>query len=157
MRLQLVAIGQRMPDWVDQGVADYQRRLKKTPTPLEVKPVAAPKRGRGADVERLCREEGEALLAAVPRGALCVALDGGGRAWSTAEFARQLDGWMHGGRDVALLVGGADGLSPECLARCEQHWSLSPLTFPHALVRVIVAEQIYRAASLLQGHPYHRE
>lgn len=156
MRLHLVAIGQRMPAWVESAVAEYRQRLQHS-HPLTVHAVAAPKRGRQADVGRLRRQEGEALLAAAPAKSRLVALDERGRCWNTRELADQFQGWLNDGRDVTLLAGGADGLSPECLARCEQRWSLSPLTFPHALVRVIVAEQLYRAVSLLQGHPYHRD
>jgi len=97
------------------------------------------------------------MLAAVPKGSRIVALDVEGKAWSTPQLARQLDGWMQGGRNIAILVGGPEGFDPACLAAAEQRWSLSPLTFPHPLVRIIVAEQLYRAHSLLQGHPYHRE
>ncbi|HEY5719007.1 MAG TPA: 23S rRNA (pseudouridine(1915)-N(3))-methyltransferase RlmH, partial [Gammaproteobacteria bacterium] len=99
----------------------------------------------------------ERMLAALPTGARVVALDVAGSAWDTPTLARQLERWRAGGSDVALLVGGADGLAPACLERAEQRWSLSPLTFPHMLVRVLVAEQLYRAWSLLSGHPYHRE
>ena len=96
------------------------------------------------------------MLAAIPRGALVVALEVGGRAWDTETLSARLGDWMQGGRDLALLVGGPEGLSAECLARAELRWSLSPLTLPHPLVRVVLAEQLYRAWSLLRGHPYHR-
>jgi 23S rRNA (pseudouridine1915-N3)-methyltransferase len=95
-------------------------------------------------------------LKAIPPSAWVVALDERGERWGTADLARRLADWQRLGRDVALLVGGANGLDPRCLGRADQRWSLSPLTLPHALVRVILAEQIYRAQSLLDGHPYHR-
>jgi 23S rRNA (pseudouridine1915-N3)-methyltransferase len=160
-----------MPTWVDQGFAEYAKRLPPSCSLslVEIEPAARSKGlGRGrrstgkrpqlspAERNRLLADEGERLLKATPSAALTVALDVGGRAWSTEALARELEAWMASGRDVALLVGGPDGLSTDCLARAEQHWSLSPLTFPHPLVRVILAEQLYRAWTLTQGHPYHR-
>jgi 23S rRNA (pseudouridine1915-N3)-methyltransferase len=114
------------------------------------------RRGKGASQEPARREEGERLLRAVPKGGLVIALDERGDAWDTAWLATELSGWLAGGREPALLVGGADGLSAECLQRAERRWSLSALTFPHPLVRVILAEQLYRAWTLVKGHPYHR-
>jgi 23S rRNA (pseudouridine1915-N3)-methyltransferase len=92
----------------------------------------------------------------VPKDCTVIALDVAGQGWSTAELAAQFGVWLGSGRDVALLVGGPDGLAPDCLARAERRWSLSALTFPHALVRILVAEQLYRAWSILNHHPYHR-
>jgi 23S rRNA (pseudouridine1915-N3)-methyltransferase len=155
MRLHLLAVGTRMPAWVEQGYAEYARRLP-ADCALQLTEIPAGKRGKGADLARLTREEGERQLAAVPKGARLVVLDVQGRAWSTAQLAQQLDAWRHDGRDVALLVGGPEGLAPDCLARAEQRWSLSPLTLPHPLVRIVVAEQLYRAWSILSNHPYHR-
>ena len=97
------------------------------------------------------------MLGAIGPSDLVVALDVGGRSFDTAALADQLDRWMHAGSDVSLLIGGPDGLSRECLASARMRWSLSPLTLPHALVRIVVAEQLYRAWSILKGHPYHRE
>lgn len=96
------------------------------------------------------------MLAAVPRDCHVIALDVTGQAWNTEVLAGRLQGWLGAGRDVALLVGGPDGLAPACLARADTRWSLSPLTLPHALVRVVLAEQLYRAWTLVSGHPYHR-
>jgi 23S rRNA (pseudouridine1915-N3)-methyltransferase len=97
------------------------------------------------------------MLAALPSGARVVALDEGGDPWRTRDLARRLEGWMRGGSDVALLVGGPDGLAPAVLERADERWCLSGLTLPHALVRVVVAESLYRAWSVLENHPYHRE
>ena len=113
----------------------------------------APPRGAGGHQQRL---EGEALLSRCPGASLRIALDERGQAWSTGDLAKRLDDWMMQGDSVALLVGGAAGHSPELLAQCSARWSLSSLTFPHMLVRVIIAEQIYRAWTVLSGHPYHR-
>ncbi|MBK1674380.1 23S rRNA (pseudouridine(1915)-N(3))-methyltransferase RlmH [Ectothiorhodospira shaposhnikovii] len=155
MRIHLLAVGNRMPGWVTEAYREYAGRLP-AECSLELREIPSPRRGRNAPVERLREEEGERLLAAVPRDCWVVALDEKGRGLDTAGLSRQLDQWMQSGRDVALLVGGADGLSDACRARADFKWSLSPLTFPHPLVRVILAEQIYRGWSLLRNHPYHR-
>jgi 23S rRNA (pseudouridine1915-N3)-methyltransferase len=155
MRIHLVAVGTRMPDWVTQGYEEYARRLPRE-CELILKEIAPAKRGKNADIARLREDEGERLLAAISRDDHVVALDVDGKAWSTPDLAQNLDRWLANGRDVALLVGGPDGLSPACRQRADQAWSLSRLTFPHPIVRVIVAEQIYRAWSIRQNHPYHR-
>ena len=159
LRIVLAAVGTRMPAWVDTAYEDYAKRLPPA-CRLVLREVPTARRGaarRGAAPPAASiRREGDALLRAVPSGACIVALDERGATWSTADLAVRLEGWLRDGRDVALLAGGPDGLAPECRERAELTWSLSRLTFPHALVRVIVAEQIWRAWSLLNHHPYHR-
>ncbi|MEB4589373.1 23S rRNA (pseudouridine(1915)-N(3))-methyltransferase RlmH [Candidatus Thiothrix sp. Deng01] len=155
MRIQLLAIGSKMPGWVNEGTQEYASRMPPH-CPLLIREIAAEKRTKNSDLQRIRQLEGEKLLAAVPSGDLVVALDVRGRQWPTEELARQLDKWMMSGRDVSLLVGGPEGLSQGCLQRAEQSWSLSLLTFPHPLVRVIVSEQLFRAWSILANHPYHR-
>ena len=118
--------------------------------------IGAERRGKNADIARIVRAEGERLLAAIPKTSRVISLDVQGRLWSTEQLADRLNGWLGEGRDIALLVGGPDGLASNCLEVSDERWSLSPLTFPHPLVRVILAEQIYRAWSILTGHPYHR-
>jgi 23S rRNA (pseudouridine1915-N3)-methyltransferase len=154
MRIHLIAVGQRMASWVDQGYREFARRMPPECS-LQLIEIPALRRGRNADIARLLGREGERMLAAVPRGARVIALDARGRLWSTEQLAGELERWGRDGRDVALLVGGADGLAPACLARADLSWSLSPLTLPHALVRVVLAEQIYRAWTIIRGHPYH--
>lgn len=144
-----------MPGWVETGYQEYAKRLPPE-CALHLVEIEPGHRGKGASVEIARREEGGRLLAALPKGVQVIALDERGRAWSTAELSRQLAAWLAEGRDLALLVGGPEGLDPTCLERADRLWSLSPLTFPHPLVRVILAEQLYRAWSLLTGHPYHR-
>ena len=156
LRLSLIAASNRQPEWVDDGAADYAKRLRGRCT-LEIKAVPLARRTPTASVERAIHEEGERMLALVPQGAHVVALLETGKPWSTKEIARKLEGWMQVGAPVALLVGGPDGLSPGCVARANERWSLSNLTLPHGLVRVVVAEALYRAWSLLENHPYHRE
>lgn len=144
-----------MPAWVAEGYLEYARRMPPD-CRLELTEIPARQRGRNADIERILQQEGKKLLASVPRGSRLMALDVAGKAWNTGQLAQQLGNWMQQGSDLTLLVGGPEGLHRDCLEAASLHWSLSPLTFPHPLVRVIVAEQLYRAVSLLRGHPYHR-
>jgi 23S rRNA (pseudouridine1915-N3)-methyltransferase len=144
-----------MPGWVNTGTEEYTGRMPPQ-CQLLIREISAEKRNKNSDLQRIRQVEGEKLLAAIPDGCLVVTLDVRGKAWSTEQLARQLDGWMMSGRDVALLVGGPEGLSQACLQRAEQSWSLSPLTFPHPLVRIVVSEQLFRAWSILTNHPYHR-
>lgn len=155
MKIHLVAVGTRLPSWVQNGYQEYAQRLPRE-CALQLIEIPAAKRSPKAEVARLVQAEGQRLLAAVPHATLLIALDERGCAWSTLELAQQLAAWMQQGRDISLLVGGADGLSALCLQRAAHRWSLSPLTLPHALVRIVVAEQLYRAWSLLHNHPYHR-
>ncbi len=155
MQIHLIAVGSKMPSWVTTGYEEFARRMP-AECRLRLVEIPAGKRGKNADIIRLTHDEGEKMLAAIPKGAYVVALEVGGKDWSTEQLSKQLDGWLHGGCDVALLVGGPEGLAPSCRARADQLWSLSRLTYPHPLVRVILSEQIYRAWSLLKGHPYHR-
>lgn len=115
------------------------------------------RRGKNADIERLVQREGQALMNAAPKGAQTIALDIGGKSLSTQNLARRLEDWMAGGRDICLQIGGPDGLSPDCLSSADSLWSLGPLTLPHPLVRVVLVEQLYRAWSIVNHHPYHRE
>ena len=155
MRARLIAIGERMPAWVAEGFAEYRKRLSHD-LPLELIELKPGARGKGRDDARAMHDEGAAMLAAVPRGIHVIALDGHGKAWSSEELAEQLAKWRMAGRDLAFLIGGPDGHAAEVLARADQKWSLGPLTLPHMLVRLVLVEQLYRAASLLAGHPYHR-
>jgi 23S rRNA (pseudouridine1915-N3)-methyltransferase len=155
MNIYLLAIGNRMPRWVEEGYGEYAKRLP-AECALHLVEIPPGRRGKGADIARAQREEGERMLKAIPPNSRVVTLEIQGRPWSTEDLAQRLGGWMAGGRDLALLVGGPEGLAPGCLARAEDRWSLSPLTLPHPLVRVVLAEQLYRAWSILRNHPYHR-
>lgn len=156
MRLTLYAVGNKMPAWVTQGFNEYSRRF---PRDLGFHLVEIPpgKRGKNADISRILDKEGELLLAAIPKSSRIVTLEVTGKPWTTPQLAKQLERWQFDGRDVALLVGGPEGLSPTCIKASEQKWSLSALTMPHPMVRVLVAESLYRAWSLNNNHPYHRE
>ncbi|HWQ94784.1 MAG TPA: 23S rRNA (pseudouridine(1915)-N(3))-methyltransferase RlmH [Gammaproteobacteria bacterium] len=155
MRIHLIAVGERMPDWVKSGYDEYAKRLPRE-CHLQLLEIPAGKRGKGANLARAIREEGERMLAALPKEAHVIALDMRGNQWDTPQLAQQLKDWLQDGHDVALLTGGPDGLAESCLKRADRLWSLSKLTLPHPLVRIVVAEQVYRAWSLLKGHPYHR-
>ncbi|RDS84775.1 23S rRNA (pseudouridine(1915)-N(3))-methyltransferase RlmH [Dyella monticola] len=155
MRARLIAIGERMPAWVAEGFAEYRKRLSHD-LPLELIELKPGARGKGRDDVRAIHDEGVAMLAALPRDIQVIALDGRGKAWSSEELAEQLAKWRMAGRDIAFLIGGPDGHAPEVLARADQKWSLGPLTLPHMLVRLVLVEQLYRATTLLAGHPYHR-
>jgi 23S rRNA (pseudouridine1915-N3)-methyltransferase len=155
MRARLIAVGERMPGWVAEGFAEYRKRLSHE-LPLELVELRPGARGKGRDEARAIHDEGTAILAALPHDVHVVALDGRGKAWSSEELAVQLGKWRMAGRDLAFLIGGPDGHAPEVLARAEQCWSLGPLTLPHMLVRLVLAEQLYRATTIAAGHPYHR-
>ena len=141
-----------MPDWVQSGASDYQKRLPRQ-WQFSVHEVAQGKLG-GAEQNKV--KEGQALLACVPDRAHVIALDNRGKSWSTKVLAEQLTQWQELGKPVSLLIGGPDGLDDATYQRSDQQWSLSPLTFPHPIVRVLVLEQIYRAYTLTINHPYHR-
>lgn len=155
MQIHLIAVGEKMPPWVQDGYEEFAKRLP-VECALRLVEIPAGRRGKNADITRILRDETRRQLAAVPKGAWVIALEVKGKTWSTEQLSAELDGWLRHGRDVALLVGGPDGLDAEARATAQQQWSLSALTLPHPLVRVLVAEQIYRAWSILQNHPYHR-
>ena len=155
MRVRLLAVGTRVPDWIEAGFRNYAERLPRE-LKLELVEIPAEHRGKNADIARLREAEGERLLKAAGSDSRIIAFDEHGAQPDTVGWSKALTGWMQDGRDVALLIGGPDGHSPAVFAKAEAKWSLSKLTFPHALVRVLVAEQLYRAWSLLNNHPYHR-
>ena len=145
-----------MPDWVETGFKEYQRRFPRDMA-LELIEIPAGKRGKNADIARILQKEGELMLAAIPKGNHIVSLDLPGKNLTTPQLAEQMNKWLLDGRDVSLLIGGPEGLSPECKKAAAQSWCLSALTLPHPLVRVIVAESLYRGWSINNNHPYHRE
>lgn len=156
MKLRLVAIGTRMPAWVDTGFQDYAQRLPARELKLDLVELPLATRGsKNPDPERAKQAEGAQLLERT-RDHHRIVLDERGSAWSSVELAARLKAWMQSGRDVALMVGGPDGHAADVLAQADERWSLSKLTLPHGLVRVLIAEQIYRAWSLTANHPYHR-
>lgn len=144
-----------MPGWVQQGYTEYAKRLPRE-CELVLKEIPAGKRGKNSDTARIVKEEGERMLAAMPEKAHVVTLDIPGKRWTTPQLAGSLQRWQENALPVALMVGGPEGLSQQVKELARESWSLSPLTFPHPLVRIVVAEQIYRAWSIMNNHPYHR-
>lgn len=155
MKIRLLTITHKTPAWIQEGYEEYAKRLPASCS-LELVEIAAEKRTANADLNRIKEREGEKMLAAIKPNHRVIALDVKGKGWSTEELAEQLKLWNQDGRHIDLLVGGPEGLAQSCLQKAEEKWSLSPLTFPHIIVKLIVAEQIYRAWSILQNHPYHR-
>ena len=155
MRLNLLAVGTKMPAWVNDGYEEYAKRLPRE-CQLVLQEIQPAKRGKSGHVSQWVEEEGERILAAISSNHHIVSLDVAGKRWSTEQLAEQMQNWFSDGRDVVLMVGGPDGLATKCSERANQTWSLSPLTLPHSLVRIVLAEQLYRGWTVLQNHPYHR-
>lgn len=155
MRIYLIAIGKRMPAWVVEAYEEYSKRM-----PLEYKleliEINAIRRTGNIDTKSIKKRECTALLSAIPKNCTVVLLDGEGQQWSTAELAQNLDKWSSTGKNIALLIGGPDGHDEQCKQVASVSWSLSRLTFPHPFVRVLIAEQLYRANCILKNHPYHK-
>ena len=155
MKARLIAVGERAPSWVTEGFAEYRKRLSHW-LPLDLVEIEPGVRGKGRDAAKATADEGGRVLAALPKQALVVALDGRGRMHSSEQLALRLEHWRGQGRDLAFLIGGPEGHAPEVRAAASESWALGPATLPHMLVRLIVAEQLYRASSILANHPYHR-
>ena len=156
MDLIIAAVGTRMPNWVDEAFAEYQKRMPREARIrlLEIKPD---KRDGGKTAQQVMSAEAARIEAALPKDCLRIVLDEHGKSFTSQALALEMQKWLGAGCDVALLIGGADGLAPEIKARADLIWALSPLTLPHGMVRVLLAEQLYRAHSILHNHPYHRE
>ena len=156
MKLCVIAVGQRVPAWASQAWDDYAKRFPRELS-LELKPIKTEPRTGGKTAAQAMAAERQRIEAALPRAAHVVALDERGQTLSTQGLARRLGQWQDQGRDVALLIGGPDGLDPALRQSAHERIRLSDLTLPHAMVRVLLAEQLYRAWSIRVGHPYHRE
>lgn len=154
MKCRLIATGERAPAWVAQGFAEYQKRLSHW-MPLELVEIEPGLRGKGRDAQRAIDDEGRRVLAALPKNAHVVALDVPGRPLSSEQLAQRMEHWRGQGRDL-VLIGGPEGHAADVVKSANESWSIGPLTLPHMLVRLIVAEQLYRAAAMLANHPYHR-
>ena len=155
MKLRVLSVGTKMSAWVQEGVAEYQKRLI---ADLDFSLIEIPmaKRSKNSNSDQCKKKESDALLAAIPANDYVIALDVTGKSFSTEDLAEKITDFRQRGNNLSVLIGGPDGLHAECLARSSERWSLSALTFPHPLVRVVLTEQLYRAISIIKGHPYHR-
>ncbi|MBN2646343.1 MAG: 23S rRNA (pseudouridine(1915)-N(3))-methyltransferase RlmH [Thiotrichales bacterium] len=156
MVIHFITVGQKMPKWVQEGYHEYAKRLPKACS-LNLIELPMANRGKSSSVEKMKADEAKRILDVLPKGVRLVVLDERGQQVTTKQLAEQLDLWLGGGQDVALIVGGPDGLQAELIDQAQWKWGLSHLTLPHPMVRILVAEQLYRAWSLLNHHPYHRE
>ncbi len=156
MRVNLIAVGKRMPAWIENGFKEYSKRLPKEFT-LHLIEITPAQRKKTTPIEKSIREEIERIKMAVPKNNLVIALDETGKQFSSKTLSKKMEGWIQQAQDISLVIGGADGLGDEFKETADEVWSLSKMTLPHALVRVIVAEQVYRAWSIMTKHPYHRE
>jgi 23S rRNA (pseudouridine1915-N3)-methyltransferase len=156
MSLTLMAVGEKMPAWVTEVFQEYAKRMPHE-YKLQLVEIPAAKRNKNMNSVHLKTVESDKILAALPKNAYVIALDEHGTLHTSDQLAKQLERWRASHPQVYFVVGGPDGLSEALLSRAQEKWSLSPLTLPHPLVRVIVAEQLYRAWSILKDHPYHRE
>jgi 23S rRNA (pseudouridine1915-N3)-methyltransferase len=155
MKLSLIAVGTRMPAWVQTGYDEYAKRLPRE-CALVLREIPLPTRSKNSDTTKAIEKESEAMLAIIPAQERVIALDILGKPQTTTSIAQALQTWQMQGGNTSFLIGGPDGLSAACLARAQEKWSLSGLTLPHPIVRIVLAEQLYRAWSLLNNHPYHR-
>lgn len=155
MKIRLIAVGTKMPGWVESGVAEYQKRLP-SDFSLSIQEIPLASRSKNSSVAAAMQKESQALQDACGKNDYIVALDVEGKSLSTPKLAEQFNKHRDNGQNISLLVGGPDGLTKECLESADARWSLSALTFPHPIVRVVLVEQIYRVWSILNNHPYHR-
>lgn len=155
MKLRIISVGHRMPDWVELGCAEYLKRMPRE-MPVEIIEIKPDKRASGKNAVQVQEAESKRIIEAAGRDYL-IALDEHGQEVATLQLAERMKNWLGGGRDVSLVIGGADGLHTDVKTRAGWLWSLSKLTLPHGMVRVLLAEQLYRAHSVINNHPYHRE
>ncbi|MBX6318768.1 23S rRNA (pseudouridine(1915)-N(3))-methyltransferase RlmH [Pigmentiphaga sp.] len=155
MKLIIIAVGHRMPAWVDEAFTDYAKRMPPD-CPVELREIRPEPRTTGKTPAQMQALEAKRIEAALPASGLWIALDERGRDLTTLDLSRQMQQWRNDGRDVALIIGGPDGLDPDLKRRCTSMLRLSSMTLPHGMVRVLLAEQLYRSWSILANHPYHR-
>jgi 23S rRNA (pseudouridine1915-N3)-methyltransferase len=156
MKIILLAVGTKMPRWVDEAFDDYAKRFGRDIS-FELKEIKPEKRGGGVTAEKGIAAEHARLVAAIPPRAKLVVLDERGKNWTSMQLADAMKDWLAGGDDLCFVIGGADGLSTELKARADLLLQLSAMTLPHGMVRVMLVEQLYRAVSIINNHPYHRE
>lgn len=155
MRIKIIAVGTKMPAWVETGFAEYAKRLPRDFS-VQVVELALGPRGKNASIDKAIAKEGELMAAAIPAGDYVIALDVKGKPWGTEQLAQNFMDWRMEHSNFSILIGGPDGLAPACLQRAHARWSLSALTLPHPLVRIVLVEQLYRAWTIINNHPYHK-
>lgn len=155
MIIHIIAVGTKMPSWVTQGVDEYLRRM---PNECLVKFVELPlgTRAKAKNIKQAMQQEEKSILAAIPNNSIVIAMEVKGKIWSTETLSEKMQDWMQSGKDVTLLVGGPDGMTQTCINKAAEKWSLSNLTLPHPLVRIVLAEQLYRGLMIIKNHPYHK-
>lgn len=155
MRFSIIAVGEKMPDWVTDACQEYAKRLQGS---FQVKLIELPlaKRTKNTDTAKVIRDESSAIVNAIPTGDTVIALDLRGKHWSTEDLSRKIANWQMMGDNLSFLIGGPDGFDERCINRAQECWALSNLTLPHPVVRIVLYEQLYRAWSILNHHPYHR-
>lgn len=155
LKIKIITVGDKMPDWVDEGANSYLKRVHRN-TAVELVQISAKKRGKQVDVKRVLFEEGEAILKQLPADSRLICLDRKGRAHDSLSFAEKIREWQTLGQSISFIIGGPEGIDPALLARADETWTLSKMTFTHHVARVMLAEQLYRAWSITEGLPYHR-
>lgn len=155
MKISVIAVGKSLSSWLNEGYQEYAKRMP-TPFALHLIEVTASKRTKTATIEQYKLQEAERILSQVKENEVVIALDQSGENWSTTQLSHLLQQWHDEARSISFIIGGPDGLDKRVISRANKVWSLSRLTFPHPLVRIILAEQLYRAWSLTVGHPYHK-
>jgi len=156
MRIHLIAVGKKMPEWVNSGFSEFSKRM---PPELQINliEITPSVRNKTTPIEKNIKEEGERIQSAIPSNSRLIVLDEKGKNFSSVDLSKKMESWLPMGQDISIVIGGADGVDNVIKQQAVEKWSLSSLTLPHALVRVVVAEQLYRGWSILKGHPYHRE
>ncbi len=156
MKIHLIAIGKKMPEWVNTGFSEFSKRM---PPELQINliEITPSVRNKSTPIEKNIKEEGERIQSAIPPNSRLIILDEKGENFSSIDLSNKMENWLPMGQDVSIVIGGADGIDKTIKQNADELWSLSTLTMPHSLVRVFIAEQLYRGWSILKGHPYHRE
>jgi len=156
MKIHLIAVGKKMPEWINTGYAEFSKRM---PPELQINliEITPSVRNKSTPVEKNIKEEGARIQTAIQANSRLIVLDKKGKNFSSVALSEKMESWLPMGQDISIVIGGADGIDPVIKQQADEKWSLSSFTLPHALVRVVVTEQLYRAWSILQGHPYHRE
>lgn len=156
MKIHLLAVGKKMPEWINTGFSEFSKRL---PPELQINllEITPSIRKKSTPIEKNIKEEGKRIQSAIPTNSKLIILDEKGKSFSSVELSKKMEKWLPQGQDISIIIGGTDGIDDQIKKQANETWSLSAFTYPHALVRVIIAEQLYRAWSILKGHPYHRE